>query len=58
MGHMNIFSADIVISRGFVEVVEENGEKLPKVTREETVATIKNLQGLLLPKEEVLKKLS
>ncbi len=57
MGSMNIFSADFEISRGFVEMTAEDGEQLPKVTREETVATIKNLQGLLLPKEEVLKKL-
>jgi 3-hydroxymyristoyl/3-hydroxydecanoyl-(acyl carrier protein) dehydratase len=57
MGSMNIFSADLEITRGSIEMIEENGKKEPKVTKEETIATIKNLQGLLLPKEEVLKKL-
>jgi NAD(P)-dependent dehydrogenase (short-subunit alcohol dehydrogenase family)/3-hydroxymyristoyl/3-hydroxydecanoyl-(acyl carrier protein) dehydratase len=57
MGSMNIFSANLEITRGSIEMIEENGEKKPKITKEETVTTIKNLQGLLLPREEVLKKL-
>jgi len=57
-GQMNIFSADITITKGSVEMVEEKDDRIAKVTKEETVATIKSLQGLLLPKEEVLKKIS
>jgi NAD(P)-dependent dehydrogenase (short-subunit alcohol dehydrogenase family)/3-hydroxymyristoyl/3-hydroxydecanoyl-(acyl carrier protein) dehydratase len=57
-GSMKIFSADLEITRGFVETLTENGVVVPKVVKEELIATIKGLQGLLLPKEEVLKKLS
>jgi NAD(P)-dependent dehydrogenase (short-subunit alcohol dehydrogenase family)/3-hydroxymyristoyl/3-hydroxydecanoyl-(acyl carrier protein) dehydratase len=56
-GAMKIFSGDLEIVRATVETVTENGEKTAKLTKEEKVATIKSLQGLLLPKEEVLKKL-
>ena len=56
-GSMNIFSADFKITRALIESVSEKGEKFSKVTKEELIATIKSLQGLLLPKEEVLKKL-
>lgn len=57
-GVMNIFSADIEIYRGFTEMTVENGATIAKVTKEELVSTIKSLQGLLLPKAEILKKLS
>lgn len=57
-GAMNIFSSDIEIYRGFTEMSQENGISVPKVTKEELVASIKGLQGLLLPKAEVLKKIS
>lgn len=57
-GSMNIFSSGIEIYRGFTGMTEENGATIAKVTKEELVATIKNLQGLLLPKAEILKKLS
>ncbi len=57
-GTMNIFSADVEIKHAFIDFEEVNGEKAAKVVKEELVATIMGLQGLLLPKEEVLKKLS
>lgn len=57
-GSMNIFSADIEIFRAFSEIIKENGVIIPKVTKEELVASIKSIQGLLLPKAEILKKLS
>lgn len=57
-GPMNIFSADVQIYRAFTRMVTENNVTVAKVTKEELVSTIKNLQGLLLPKVEILKKLS
>jgi 3-hydroxymyristoyl/3-hydroxydecanoyl-(acyl carrier protein) dehydratase len=57
-GPMNIFSANIEIYRLFTEITEENGVTVAKVTKEELVSTIKSVQGLLLPKAEILKKLS
>ena len=57
-GPMNIFSSDIEIYRAFTEMTEENGAIIAKVTKEELVSTIKSLQGLLLPKTEILKKLA
>lgn len=55
---MNIFSADLQITRASTQLSTEKDEIVPKLAREELIATIKNLQGLLLPKEDVLKKLS
>ncbi|MBU4099647.1 SDR family NAD(P)-dependent oxidoreductase [Patescibacteria group bacterium] len=55
---MNIFSSDIEIYRAFTQITTQDGVIIPKVTREELVATVKALQGLLLPKAEILKKLS
>ncbi len=58
MGSMNVFSTDLEITRAIIGVVSEKNEKVQKVVREELIATIKSLQGLLLPKEEALKKLT
>lgn len=55
---MNIFSSDLEIYRGFTEMITENDNTIAKVTKEELVLTIKSLQGLLLPKADMLKKLS
>ncbi len=57
-GQMNIFSSDIEIYRAFTEMTEENGAIIAKVAKEELVSTIKSVQGLLLPKAEILKKLA
>lgn len=57
-GPMNIFSSDLDIYRASTQITTENNVVTPKIINEELVSTIKNLQGLLLPKAEVLKKLS
>ena len=57
-GSMNIFSADLEITRGIIEIVTENGQSVATIVKEEKVAAIKSVQGLLLPKEEALKKIT
>ncbi len=57
-GKMQIFSADLEITRGTFNTVTENGDTIVKLVKEEKIAVIKSLQGLLLPKQEVLKKIS
>jgi 3-hydroxymyristoyl/3-hydroxydecanoyl-(acyl carrier protein) dehydratase len=64
---MNIFTADLQIYRDFTETKTEEGNQKSsdkgqlssgkKVIKEELVAEIKSLTGLLLPKKEVLDKL-